>query len=71
MMCVSGSPAEPLPNGRTKVDPSGKTSLASNRTIAAAARKYFGRSLIFWISLSFNAEVVATRTDHYRLIASA
>ena len=40
------------------VDPSGKTSLASNRTIAAAARKYFSRSLIFPVSLSFNAEVV-------------
>jgi hypothetical protein len=40
------------------VDPSGKTSLASNRTIAAAASRYFSRSLIFPVSLSFNAEVV-------------
>ena len=40
------------------VDPSGKTSLASNRTIAAAARKYFSRTLILPASLSFNAEVV-------------
>ena len=40
------------------VDPSGKTSLASNRTIAAAARRYFNRTLILPVSLSFNVEVV-------------
>ena len=56
MACVGGFTTRPLLSGRMMVDPCGKTSLASNMTIAAAARTYLSRSLIFPASLSFNAE---------------